>query len=379
MADRKEPTRAARTTRADYDYGRHDSRHDADEQRRCSRADNADEDRGRRELRHEADERRRDHRDPQKQRSDADRREADPDRRSRREGRTQHRSAEDDRRGYARGRDSRDRRAHRSRSPAYAADNHAFPPCPPHLDNVITDHIQRLFAAQMGGQVSQPTGGASGTEGNLASARSIISSMAKEDLHALVFGDDAVGVRIRDMASACPPALMPDVNKDDDNFKEDRIKCNAEMMRRCLSLCTAKTRESASYSTNNYVPYIMKAQARRNLQKIIPFVPLDVDTFNFGVWFAWLSKFSPYQMSKGSAGLTEMVSKVATSIADPGQADLELQSLPADLELPNAQTISTIGKLSGPQVASALKFTLADLQAFQPEKLHKGDRCKSLG
>jgi hypothetical protein len=44
----------------------------------------------------------------------------------------------------------------------------------------------------------------------------------------------------------------------------------------------------------DYVPYVLKSQARRNLQKIIALIPLDSDAFSFSVFMNWLVKHSPY-------------------------------------------------------------------------------------
>ena len=62
---------------------------------------------------------------------------------------------------------------------------------------------------------------------------------------------------------------------------EARKKCNAEMLRRCAALCTAKVRKDIAQNTAGFCPCIMRSQARRDLPKLILFVPLDPDTFNF--------------------------------------------------------------------------------------------------
>eukprot|EP00959_Pyramimonas_sp_CCMP1952_P341793 7159999-Pyramimonas_sp.AAC.1 len=114
------------------------------------------------------------------------------------------------------------------------------------------------------------------------------------------------------------------------------------MMRRCKSLCTPKTRSALTDNPGEYVPYVMRAQARRNLQKVVPLMPFDCDTFNFNVFLTWLTRNSPYTMKRDA--LPEMICKVAASIADEGQAHLESGPASAETQLIPASTIRALAQ-----------------------------------
>ena len=88
----------------------------------------------------------------------------------------------------------------------------------------------------------------------------------------------------------------------------------------------------------------MKTQPRRNFQKIVPYLPLDADTFNFSVFVSWLEKQSPYRMVDGSrTNLAEMLAQIAVSIADEGQANLELMATGVDLTArPSSTTLNAL-------------------------------------
>ena len=165
----------------------------------------------------------------------------------------------------------------------------------------------------------------------LTVARQSVALLSDAELTKFVFSEDAVSKRVRDAVAACPPDLKPDVNFNDDTFQESCQACNAEMMRRCASLRTAKTRKALAANPGDYVPYVLKANARKNLQKILAMVPLDGDMFSFSIFLGWLTKHSPYD-NKFEAGvdkrdaLAKMIQQIADSIADPGQANLEVQS-----------------------------------------------------
>eukprot|EP00959_Pyramimonas_sp_CCMP1952_P321618 6730213-Pyramimonas_sp.AAC.1 len=50
---------------------------------------------------------------------------------------------------------------------------------------------------------------------------------------------------------------------------------------------------------------------------------MDADTYNFNVFLTWLTRNSPYTMKKDA--LPDMISKVAASMVDDGQAIIEAQ------------------------------------------------------
>ena len=223
--------------------------------------------------------------------------------------------------------------------------------------------------------------------------RRTVGKLSDEDLLKLTRGDDTTGSRLQKAAYGVPPHLFPDLCFDDPRFKEARALCNAEMMRRCKSLCTPKTRTAVTDNPGEYVPYIMRAQARRNLQKIVPLIPLEADTFNFNVFLTWLTRNSPYTMKKDA--LPEMIGKIAASLADEGQARLESDGAPAETQLvapaairalaqgcaqPPTQAAAPGGAASarGPAAADALTITLEDLKSFAFDRLHERSGARTL-
>jgi len=203
-----------------------------------------------------------------------------------------------------------------------------------------------------------------------------------------MFDGDEVSLKLRNVANECPPNLTPDAAFESEGFSAARQACNAEMMTRCLALCTAKTRKNATRNIDDYVPYILRAVARRNLQKIIGLVPLEADSNVFAIFLTWLSKHSPYDsvFEKGvdkRNALPQMILKIADSIADPGQAALEAPL--AANQLPLLADESTIREMASAlprrsantAPASALEITLAELKACNGPSLHSGSIKKS--
>ena len=129
----------------------------------------------------------------------------------------------------------------------------------------------------------------------------------------------------------------------------------------------------------DYIPYVMRAQARKNLQKIVPLIPLDADTFNFSVFLTWLEKSSPYrQYEKGN--LARMISDVARTIADDGQANLEAAAAASEADMPSGDALRALaGAVAEPKPkAQAVTLTLEDIKQFRPTKLHGARSVRSL-
>ena len=219
-------------------------------------------------------------------------------------------------------------------------------------------------------------GSASHRKSTLDEALQILEHLLAEDMRNLVFGDHMVSLKLREMAYDCPPHLSPDTLDTSDSFIQDRKACNSEMMRRCKALCTAKTRQAIRDNSQDYSPYIMKAAARRDLQKIIPFVPLDADTFSYNVFLTRLEKKSPYEM-KGRGALPEMITQVAATIADDGQANLEAGPAASEASLLRGEALQALTSASGAK-ANLVRCTLEDLQHFQFSKLHNSSSLRSL-
>ncbi|CAK0830790.1 unnamed protein product [Prorocentrum cordatum] len=210
-----------------------------------------------------------------------------------------------------------------------------------------------------------------------------------QDLRKLVFDKDEVPLTIRNVAYGVPPGFEPDLAWEDPRFKDARIACNAGMMRRCKALCTAKTRSALTENPGEYIPYVMRSQARRNFQKIAPLVPMDADTYNFNVFLTWPTRNSPYTMKKDAP--PDMISKVAASMVDDGQAIIEAQEGSQEAALLPAAPIRALARSPGPAApgpataaaqdaaaAGAVSITLGDLQNYSFTKLHDARQPKSL-
>ena len=127
---------------------------------------------------------------------------------------------------------------------------------------------------------------------------------------------------------------------------------------------------------------VMKSQARRNLQKVLSYIPLDADVFSFGTWIAWLKDRSPFQneFGKPKTPLPEMIRTIARTIADEDQTELEKTAAIADGDVPTSAAIQTYAGVapSNREVDRAIKLTLDDLKQLSFEKIHTGTSPKSL-
>ena len=63
-------------------------------------------------------------------------------------------------------------------------------------------------------------------------------------------------------------------------------------------------------------------------------------------------------------------------MADPGQTEADLAKTAAEVETMNAQKMRTLaGVLPGPR-AETITFTVAELNAFCPDRLHSAQKTK---
>lgn len=214
------------------------------------------------------------------------------------------------------------------------------------------------------------------TSGGLSVLRQLILQSSSEVLRDLLFSGDPASNKLLEIAYSCPPHLHPDLpNVPLEAFIKARQACNKEMMRRCVSLCTASTRSAMVSDPDSHVPYILKTQPRRNLQRVVQYIPLHVDSGSFGVFETWLSMHSPWNNKDKKDNVSDMVSKIAASIADEGQALAETTNALNGAPAPSA---SDILALAPGGLKKAFKFTLEQLRKTKHEKLHTGRNCKSI-
>ena len=112
-------------------------------------------------------------------------------------------------------------------------------------------------------------------------------------------------------------------------------------MRRCRSLCSESTRRKVD-AGEDFIPLVMKAQSRRNLQKIMPSIPLDSDTFAFSAFATWIAACSPYSQGEwGKNNRTnseDMIRNIAEKLIDPSQGRYEADGALSDPPPPSAQS-----------------------------------------
>jgi hypothetical protein len=176
--------------------------------------------------------------------------------------------------------------------------------------------------------------------------------------------------------------MNPDSKYGTESFVSDRQECNPEMMRRCKSLCVPRSRREIDDHPGAHVPFVMKAQARRNLQKILPYIPLDSDMFTFGTWISWLEAKSPFQNAFGGTKtcLPDMIKDIAMQIADEGQTALDRHAAIDEGNLPSSAAIQSYAgtrKTKG-DVGRAFEVTIDDLKQFSFQKLHSSPQPRTL-
>lgn len=266
-----------------------------------------------------------------------------------------------------------------------------FPPSPPSLKN-FAEALKPFMDNPQGSRDSQgsrnhPDSRAPTTRPaslTLEDLRLALHNFSTEELHTLVFAGDDVSKRLLNIAYGCPSYLQPDYpspppGEYDKGFVDARQACNAEMTRRCKALCTSYVRSALEENCTEYIPYMMKQQARRNLQKVVTLIPLNSDTSTFDIFLSWLQQFSPYSQAKKGArekdSIKNMIIQVAKSIADPGQAALELQNV----DVGSAPALPSLKTLIGaPPTQQAVSFTLDSLRSLTFDKLHSHGQKKSL-
>ena len=82
-------------------------------------------------------------------------------------------------------------------------------------------------------------------------------------------------------------------------------------------------------------------------------------------------------MYKGSDNMADMIRKVASNLADPAQTDLDAADSASELAIINSQQHQALAGASG-RGAAVVTFTVAELQAFHPGKLHETGKIRTL-
>jgi hypothetical protein len=185
-----------------------------------------------------------------------------------------------------------------------------------------------------------------------------------------------VADKLQRVAFSCPPGFQPELTKDQPGFIAARVQCNKEMMKRALSLCSQKVRNDISQHDAPYVPYIVRHQAKRNIQKLFPHVPLNANAQNCNVFYTWMQKNSPF-FHESDDNLAEMIRHVAHSMADPAQTGVDTPDAAAEVALINAKNLQSLAGSAG-RGSRVVTFTLDDIRTFQPGKLHETSKVRSL-
>ena len=197
------------------------------------------------------------------------------------------------------------------------------------------------------------------------------------ELLELMFCGNAISHGPQRGAYACPPGFQPDLAPDNPDFISARTKYNSEMMRRVLALCSPSVRTEVSQNIGSYIPYVVRSNTKKHMQKLFPRIPMNADKFSFNVFYTWMLKNSPYAFDSQD-NMADTVCKAAHSAADRGQTEADLAEAVEEVETMCAQRINTFaGIMLGPQ-AETVAFTVAELKAFCPERLHAAQKPKSL-
>jgi hypothetical protein len=209
-----------------------------------------------------------------------------------------------------------------------------------------------------------------------ADLRKLLEGLPESEFASIFFGGDALALKLQKIAHSCPPGFQPDLPNSHDDFIRARQQCNGEMMRRVLSLCSSTVRQEQSQNEGLFTPYIVRSQTKRDMQKLFPHIPLNADRFNFNVLFAWMAKNSPY-FYEGPDNMAVMIRKVAASLADPGQTELDTDAAAAEAALIDVSRLALMTETPGPR-AAAVTFTMQELRDFHPDKLHDGSKIRTL-
>ncbi|CAK0875590.1 unnamed protein product, partial [Prorocentrum cordatum] len=180
----------------------------------------------------------------------------------------------------------------------------------------------------------------------LEKAKSIIDQLSDDDLKHPVFDDVHAGARILQIAHGLPPNFHPDLTFGSEEFMEARKKCNAEMLRRCTVLCTAKVRKDISQNADDFCPCTMRSQCA--------------------------------EYGTQDESLPTMMRKVAASIADPGQAHMEVDAAIPESKPASSRATSALAPKRAADSNQALKFTLEDLNDFHAQRLHQSRGLKPI-
>ena len=99
------------------------------------------------------------------------------------------------------------------------------------------------------------------------------------------------------------------------------------------------------------------------------------DRNNFNVFCTWLSANSPYSYN-GPDSLTSMVRSVKRLLGDAGQTEADIAETVDETEIMSVQRLNTRAGVTPSPRAEVIAFTLSDLKAFVPERLHAGKKTR---
>ena len=91
----------------------------------------------------------------------------------------------------------------------------------------------------------------------LTEARKILSMLQDSDLIHLMFCGDAASQRLQKAAYYCPPGFHPDLPRENLDFIKARIKCNSEMMKVVLDICSPLVQTDVSQNARSYPSYVV--------------------------------------------------------------------------------------------------------------------------
>ena len=116
---------------------------------------------------------------------------------------------------------------------------------------------------------------------------------------------------------------------------------------------------------------------------VVALIPLDSDPFGLSVFLGWHTKNSPYDNAYKQGvdkrdSLIKMIQKVADSIADPAQAQLEVTNALGDPLLASDASVRAMCPARPDVTRAALEMTIGDLKNVKAKPLHNARAKKSL-
>ena len=72
-----------------------------------------------------------------------------------------------------------------------------------------------------------------------------------------------------------------------------------------------------------FVPYVVRMEVKRNIQRLFPHIPLSGDRNHFNIFYKWLVASNPFSYN-GPESFATMIRNVAKQVGDAGQTEVDI-------------------------------------------------------